>query len=264
VLHALLAEPSDPTHAVVVLPALGVPARFYRRFAEHVAAAGMAVLVLDYRGCGTSVDRPHKQDPATLSEWAKLDAPAAIAEARRRWSVPVVAVGHSFGGQCLGLLPLDARPDAAVVVAAGSADFSLYPPALAFRYRLQLFALPLITALYGYVPGRLGLGADLPKGVVSEWARWCHTRGYARGALPAADVHYDSFDRRMLFVEVEDDVMSPTRPFAELMSWYTAAARTHVVAGPSELGVRQIGHFGVFALSSVSPVWDKIIDWIRG
>ena len=86
----------------------------------------------------------------------------------------------------------------------------------------------------------------------------------ARGALPAADVHYDSFDRRMLFVEVEDDVMSPTRPFAELMSWYTAAARTHVVAGPSELGVRQIGHFGVFALSAVSPVWDKIIDWIRG
>lgn len=265
VLRARVEAPAAPRAVLVVFPALGVPARFYRRFSEHLARADVAVLVLDYRGCGASADRPYRQDPATLTEWATLDAPAALAEARRRFpGLPVVALGHSFGGQLLGLLPTDSRPDAAVVVAAGSADFSLYPPHLARRYRLQLAGLPLITTVFGYVPGWLGLGADLPKGVVTEWARWCHTPGYARGALSADRVHYASFSAPMLFVEVEDDTLAPSGPFHELMGWYTAANRTHRLVRPKELGVPALGHFGVLSQTAAAPVWDGIAAWVLG
>ena len=51
--------------------------------------------------------------------------------------------------------------------------------------RLSLEALvPVTAAVLGYIPGKFGLGEDMPAGVVTEWARWCHTPGYATGAVP--------------------------------------------------------------------------------
>ena len=42
---------------------------------------------------------------ATMSDWAALDAAAAVAWMRERYkTLPLNYVGHSFGGQALGLL----------------------------------------------------------------------------------------------------------------------------------------------------------------
>ena len=42
----------------LVLPAMGVPARYYRPFAGHLRDAGLAVLVADLRGTGDSTPPP--------------------------------------------------------------------------------------------------------------------------------------------------------------------------------------------------------------
>jgi predicted alpha/beta hydrolase len=264
-LAATIFTPEGPPRgSVVVLGALGVPRRYYRAFAGWLAERGVAALTFDYRGSGGSRSVPLRRDPATLLDWARLDASAAIDLATGRWG-RTWAVGHSFGGQAIGLTPRALDLDGAAVIAAGSGDLSLYPPAarrgLHLRFRV---ALPLLSAALGYVPGRLGLGEDLPSGVVRQWAAWCLTPDYARGALGVAGTHHHRITAPMLFVDVSDDDYAPAGPSAALRGWYTRARATHRTVTPAGLGVAKIGHFGPFRAGLGEPIWAELLAAIAG
>ena len=54
-----------------------------------------------------------------MRDWAGLDVSAAIDHAQRRWpTVPLTYVGHSFGGQALGLVPNNNVVTRALLVSA--------------------------------------------------------------------------------------------------------------------------------------------------
>ena len=96
-----------PTHAPVLLcPATGVKQHFYLRFAAWLAEQGHDVLVFDYRGIGLSLQGQLQDCRATLAEWGQQDQVAAL-----NWLVQrtgrdqVLMLGHSAGGQMIGLLP---------------------------------------------------------------------------------------------------------------------------------------------------------------
>ncbi|MDP2307763.1 MAG: alpha/beta fold hydrolase [Pseudomonadota bacterium] len=254
------APAGSPLGALVICSALGVPRPYYRRFATWMAARGVGVLTFDYRGVGGSLAGPLRDDPATLLDWGRLDVTAAIDKARETWSgLPLWALGHSFGGQSFGITPRGPDLAGAIVVAAGSGDLALYPPALRRLYQFQLgVALPIVTALTGYVPGRFGIGADLPAGVVGQWARWCRTPGYARGALGLDATHYHQIDAPMHFYDFPDDTFAPPAPSAELRSWYTGARVTHRTITPRELGLDKIGHFGFFRPGPTEAIWAEL------
>ena len=106
-------------HAVLINSATAVPRKIYRGFAAYLAARGCAVLTYDYRGTGGSrlksligLDQPKSLVgfKASMSDWAALDVTAAVAWMRERYhNLPISYVGHSFGGQALGLLPNNAE-----------------------------------------------------------------------------------------------------------------------------------------------------------
>lgn len=264
-LAATLHLPDDAIRAaVVVLGALGVPRRYYRAFAAWLADHGVATLTFDYRGCGESRSVPLRRDPAVLLDWARLDAAAAIDQARIRFGAPVWAVGHSFGGQSIGLTPRGLDLAGAVIVAAGSGELSLYPAGLRRGYQLRLAALPAVTGLFGYVPGRLGVGEDLPSGVVRQWADWCRTPDYARGALGTESTHHHRITAPVRFIDVSDDSFAPAGPAAALRGWYSHAKTSHRVVTPAELGVRRFGHFGPFRAGVAEPIWIDVLATITG
>lgn len=258
--------PAAPDAALVVLSALGVPRAYYRRFASFLAERGVAVLTFDYRGVGGSVAGPLRKDPATLLDWGRLDVSGAIDLALRRWpGLPLWGLGHSFGGQAFGLSGRARDLDGAIVVAAGSGDLALYPPALQRKYRLQLgVALPLATALTGYVPGALGLGQDLPAGVVLQWASWCRTPDYMRGALGPDEVHHHRIEAPMHFYDFPDDTFAPPAAAAALRAWYSRARVAHRTVAPADLGMKEIGHFGFFKPGPTERVWEEIREAVAG
>lgn len=252
-----------PRAAVLVLSALGVPHRFYHRFAGHLADRGFAVLGFDYRGVGASQDRPLKDDPACLLDWARLDIVGAIAEARARWpDLPLYAVAHSFGGQSFGLHEAAGAFARVVIVAAGSGDLTVYPPALRWRYHALLAAGVPAVALLGYAPGWMGLGADLPAGVLRQWSRWCRTRGYARGAPEVGATHYGELRAPMLFIELPGDEMVPPGPAAELRGWFTGADVEHAVVPAHELPADLQGHFGAFK-GGGQAMWARVVAFLE-
>lgn len=266
VLAASVYAPAAPRAALTILSALGVPRGYYRRFATWLAERDVAVLTFDYRGVGGSRAGSLRRDPAVLLDWARLDANAAIDFSLARWTgVPQWGLGHSFGGQAFGLTPRAGDLDGAVVVAAGSGDLTLYPPSLRRRYAFLLgVAVPFVSAIVGYVPGSLGIGEDLPAGVVRQWASWCLTPGYVRGALGRDETLHHRIDAPMRFYDFPDDTFAPLAASAELRSWYAAARVTHRTISPEELGAEAIGHFGFFRPGPTEAVWAEIRDAMVG
>ena len=156
-------------HAVLINSATAVPRKIYRGFAGYLARRGCAVLTYDYRGIGGSrppaligYNQPKSlvDFKATMSDWAALDATAAVEWMRERYkNLPLNYVGHSFGGQALGLLANNSEVSRALFIAAQAGYWKLI--ASPERYRvfalLNFVGIPL-TRLLGYAPGWSGLG----------------------------------------------------------------------------------------------------------
>jgi predicted alpha/beta hydrolase len=176
-------------HAVLINSATAVPRKVYRGFAGYLARRGCAVLTYDYRGTGDSRQKSlvgYNQVKslvgfkASMSDWAALDVTAAVAWMRQRYkNLPLVYVGHSFGGQALGLLANNGEVARALLIAAQAAHWKLM--ASPERYRvyamMNLVGTPLTRAL-DYAPGWGGIGMDLPKGVFEQWSRWVMSPRY--------------------------------------------------------------------------------------
>ena len=97
--------PAGAARAVaVVSSAAGVPRGYYRGFAQWLAQRGYAVLTYDYRGIAGSRRGSMRDEPATMADWALLDMSAALAAAQARRAtegLPLLLVGHSFGGNAI-------------------------------------------------------------------------------------------------------------------------------------------------------------------
>ncbi|SDZ19746.1 Predicted alpha/beta hydrolase [Micromonospora pattaloongensis] len=158
--------------AVMIWPAMGVPARFYRPFAEQLVAAGTAVHVVDLRGTGASSPRPDRSSRYGYPELA------ADVGAVRDWLAPRIAgrrtvlLGHSLGAHvCLLHLALDGGSGVSgmVVVAAGLAYWRTYPGARGLLTLAQTQTVATTTALLGVWPG-WGFGGRQSRGVIRDWA----------------------------------------------------------------------------------------------
>src|SRR5438552_10682384 len=99
--------------ALQINAAAGVKQEYYGKYAAYLAERGFTVLTFDYRGIGRSRDGDVRHSGARMRDWVGLDAAAAV---RFLGGGALNVVGHSFGGQALGLLPNADRLRAALVV----------------------------------------------------------------------------------------------------------------------------------------------------
>src|SRR4030095_2776380 len=112
---------SAPLAAVVVPSAMGVTQSFSRRFAEWLAARGYLAATFDYRGIGQSAPAKLRGYQIDIRDWATQDCPAVIEFIKTRApQVPLHWVGHSLGGQLLGLIPNRERIDRVITIATGN------------------------------------------------------------------------------------------------------------------------------------------------
>lgn len=94
-------EPTGPAGApvVVIWPAMGVRARYYRPFATALRAAGLAVVVADLRGTGTSTPAPSRADRHGYTELAD-DVGTVLAALKPQLDGRTrLLLGHSLGGR---------------------------------------------------------------------------------------------------------------------------------------------------------------------
>ena len=266
-LAATTFAPASPAATwIVVNPATGVPRIYYARFARFLAEQGLAVVTYDYRGIGGSRPARLRGFPARMRDWAQQDAAGVIDWIDARHPGPLVAVGHSFGGQALGLLPRADRLSAAVVVGAQSGYWRHWPGWRAVGLAaLWHVVLPGVSAACGYYPASLlGMGEDMPAGVAQEWARWGRLPGYVTDADGGAlRPGYERVAFPIRSYSFSDDTFAPPRAVEALLGFYSGSRVERRALTPQDLGVKAIGHWGFFRERFREPLWHEVADWIR-
>jgi predicted alpha/beta hydrolase len=263
-LVATVHQPAGRPRAIVLVsPGIGVPQRFFRRFAEHLAAGGLRVVTFDHRGIGLSRPRSLRGFPATLTDWAG-DTRAALRLVDERWpDEPLLLVAHSFGGQLIGLVDELRRARAAILVGAQLGWMGHWPVASrALVHGLWRGLVPLVTAIAGYLPGALGSGEDLPAGVAREWARWCTHPEYLMGYHPGARARYARFDVPTVSYSFTDDWYAPEPAVRAIHRALSSAPLAHRRFAPGDLGLRAVGHFGFFR-PDAEPLWAEARAWLQ-
>ncbi len=252
---------------VIVNAATGVAARYYHRYARFLARHGFTVLTYDYRGIGESRPAQLKGCAYRWRDWGERDFDAAIRFMEARGEGPLLVVGHSVGGFLIGLAETADRIDRVLTVGAQYAWWGDYAPAR----RLGLFvkwhiAMPVLTALYGYFPGRrLGWLEDLPAGVANEWS----FRGprfetsHPRRERVTALARMDRVTAPILAIAVSDDELGTVPAIQRTLSYYRHAPRTIVRIKPSDYGRAAIGHFDLFHDRHAAGFWRETLTWLR-
>lgn len=253
---ARIYDTERPRATLLVHGATATPQRYYQAFATEASARGYRAITYDYRGIGESRPGSLRKLDATMTDWAQKDARAAY-DLALSFDEPLVIVGHSFGGQLLGLLDTPARVEGAILVGAqlGYSGHWPLPRALAYS-ALWRAVVPATVGAFGYLPGFTALGVDLPGGVALEWGKWCASPGYLLDHVPEAEVRFATFSPPVLAYTFTDDSFAPERAVRAFLD----AMGPHVVHrrfAPSELHRGEVGHFGFFRRDVVPSLWDE-------
>jgi predicted alpha/beta hydrolase len=255
----LFAPDGEPRGAALIVPAMGVTQAFYRALASWLAGQGFLTATFDYRGMGRSRRGRLRDVDATVVDWAVVDCAAMVdAMAARAPGKPLTWIGHSLGGQLLGLVPNRAHIAKAVAIAAGSGYWRDNSPGLRWRvWVLWWLLVPLTVPLFGYFPGkRLRLVGDVPGPAMRQWRRWCLDPGYVVGAEgEAMRARYAAVDTPIHSLSFTDDEFMSARSIDALLAFYTGAPRTSTRLHPREVGESRIGHFGFFRPRYEQSLW---------
>ncbi|MGK2878881.1 MAG: alpha/beta hydrolase family protein [Solirubrobacterales bacterium] len=165
-------EPAARTSpAIILLAAMGTPAKYYDRFAKGLLDRGHPVVRVRWRD--EDRDFPINNPDYGYAELAEVDAPAAVRWTRERFGADPIVLGHSLGGQIASISAAGSGPLAGIAVIASGTN---YWRGSGMRWALGVGAVsvvaPLIVRVFGYWPGgRLGFGGRQAATVMRDWAR---------------------------------------------------------------------------------------------
>ncbi len=266
-LRGRIFEPAKPHAVMIINPATGYPARFYRSFAEAAAQRGWAVLAFDYRSQGWSQDRLLHADPATMMDWAVKDIPAAARHICARFpDLPLDVVGHSVGGQFAAFVPGDLPVRRVALLSASSGYWGKQTAPL--KYLAWLFWRvigPAQLATIGFIPkGPLWPGESLPAGVWKDWRDFGVNRNgfldrFAKAGLLS---RYQEFTKPIRAWTPDDDPIANPDTVRWLLECYSAAPGELTLVRRSDLARGAIGHDGLFRPKMADVFWPQVFEWL--
>jgi len=164
-------DPGTDAPVVVIWPAMGTPARFYRPFAQRLGETGIAVVVVDLRGTGASTPVPSRSSRYGYGDiagdvGAVLDSLKPRLDGRRRY-----LLGHSLGGQACAIhLALSGGEDVdgLILVAVGLPWYRSYTGTRRFGVLGYTQWIAATTALLRVWPG-WSFGGRQARGVIRDW-----------------------------------------------------------------------------------------------
>ncbi len=172
--------------------------------------------------------------------------------------------GHSFGGQIMALLPESQHIDLGVMVAVQTGYWKDWKgKGRRMMWSLSHLLLPITSKIWGYVPAKIGLGEDLPKGVALEWAKWIKNPDYLFDFIPNAKKLAVNFQKPVLAWSFEDDSYAPIEPVRAYMRYFLNTSFLHKHLKPTDIQAKSIGHFGFYREKFKATLWQDTLDWIK-
>ena len=277
-LHGTLhGRPENADTVMLMNSGTAIPKEFYRHFCDHAAAHGFLVLSYDYRWVGKSAPGPIHQSTSVYRDWGQLDVPAAIDFLHGQApQLPLVVVGHSTGGQQLGLSNRVSQVSAALFICVSTGYWGGMPWKHRYgTWMLWNILLPIFARTFGYFPmRRFGAGESIPIGVAQEWGDWCMEPDYLAAYFDGTGRHQPRDGRRfgvqyfeearfpIRSVNVEDDPIATEQNVPPLLALFSNACIDVHWQSPMELGAAHVGHLGFFR-KEFKRHWMPHLEWLR-
>ncbi|WP_262689399.1 alpha/beta hydrolase family protein [Kordiimonas aestuarii] len=253
----------SPKAYFLLLPALGIPARFYRRLAEGLASEGVSTILLEQRGHGESPHKPVRGSKFGYSDFLDVDIAAA-----REWAQEQAAGslfflgGHSLGGHLSSIAAgRDSEGiDGVVHIACGFPYTGLYTRSAAKKIRTLCWLIPPLCLFFGYFPGnRVGFGGREYTRLMLDWRDWALHGTYDYGDVTGVEEDIARYKGRVLSISFEKDFFASDLAVEYSHSRLKNATVTTMKLGEAEQG-KHLGHFD-WARNPVGAV-AAITNWM--
>lgn len=263
VVSLLWFEAPEATRSMLILPALGLQARWYEKLAEGMVEHQCSVCVMEYRGHGISPVRAGRDnnwgmadlldDVDVAMHWINKKAP----------SLPCVLAGHSLGGH-LATIYSGVRPRAIAGVVLLACAFPFhddYPPKISRQINMLCRILPFLRWYPGYYPGeRIGFGGNEALQVMNDWACWARSGGFDFDGKRDLAEDVAKFTGPVLSISFDRDDYSSPKAVRRALSPFTSASVSRQQLGPAEQG-QFLGHID-WAQSPEGVLW-ALWHWMR-
>ncbi|MFN8354846.1 MAG: alpha/beta fold hydrolase [Spirosomataceae bacterium] len=242
---------------VLICSATGVKQQYYEAFSIWLSTQGYTAITFDYQGFGLSLNGSINASKVTALQTGQHDLETVIQYIQREFRPQhLFLIGHSIGGQIIGLPASAPDISGVLLVAAQSGYWRLWPLRSQPRMWLTWHVLmPLLVRLFGYFPGNFFNMENLPKGFALEWAKWCRSPRYLFDHVPHATESFARIKTRLVSYSFSDDNYAPQAAVDWLTQQYTNAIVTRKHLRLQEVGLTKIGHFGIFREKCADSLW---------
>jgi len=247
---------------VVITSAVAVPRKIYRHFAQYLVEKGArCVYTYDFRGLMGQNIPNERLASISMIDWATKDFPCLINNARmENPDCDLVGVGHSFGGQVLGLGDNYRNFSRYLGIACGSGYLKHTNEPNILWIKMNIVG-RLAMKIFGKIPSGYGLGTGVPVGVFNDWRRWCNSPEYMMcDPAIAALAHFDEIRLPLRFVGFSDDPWATKKAVTHLVDWYENAEKSVDWLDCALLG-KKLGHMGFFKPQN-QDLWASQADWL--
>ena len=257
------------TTAIMIAPATGIKRHFYHSFALYLAESGFGVLTFDNEGIGESLSTNLPKCDASLISWGRHDMPAVLDALQDEFpEASYHLIGHSAGGQLIGLMPNYQAITSVFNVACSSGRIKN----MGMPYKLKAMGfmdafIPFTNLTLGYTPSdKIGMGEPLPRGVARQWREWCNGAGYIKTAF-GKSIHthfYDALSMPALWLGFSDDDIANSENMDDMIRVFTNMPVEKRFLNPENFGLNQIGHMRYFSSKTnakAPELWQMAVDW---
>lgn len=256
------AQTDQSNSAILICPATGITQNFYHALAEWLSLQGHPVLTFDFRGIGSSLHGRLKDSTARIQDWGQLDIPVAIDTLRQKTGQDrVTLIGHSAGGQLLGITPNHDKVAKLIAIAGSTGHIKgLKGRTKAMAPLMFKVIFPFSRIVKGYGATKfLGMGENLPKNVAKQWAQFCSKPGYVTNAI--GDTIFEDFHHEVTtpitVLWASDDEIATEANVKDLLRLYPNATTEMIEIAPHEYQHQSIGHMQMFKTSHQN-IWPAI------
>ncbi|QJD95314.1 alpha/beta fold hydrolase [Mucilaginibacter robiniae] len=233
---------------MICLPAMGVKATFYKRFAENLKRAGFHVITCDWRGHGSSSIRASRQSNFGYQRLIDDIYDLMLTAERKFPGNKKFILGHSLGGQ-VGTLYASRYPEMVsgiILITTCSVHYRGWQGWQAVKVFGAGCTFYLISELMGYFPGnRLGFGDREARIVMKDWCNNALTGCYR---LTNSTYNYDAAMKQLqlpvLAISIaHDDLASRNSVINFINKLNPEAYIIHQHLTPAQFGLEAPYHF---------------------
>lgn len=230
----------QPAWQILVLPALGVPAKVYAPLLNALSALPGATATLVP---GPAADGSWRAAIADrhlgYRAWLQAVEAKVLQQRQANPGGRVLLLGHSIGGH-LALLALARRAaavDGLVLVACGTPHWLAFPQAEQPRMRHGLRVIDAVLRLWPWYPGDwLGFGGRQPRQLMRDWLCLARSGRFdAMAGLAGVDAQLQQARGPVLAISIEGDGLAPPEATRRLLGLAPGLSVQHSQAGSERL-----------------------------